>query len=130
MASQFQHRSGFAEHTGQKAVDELRRVRHLGDGNIVTSSNLTAGIDATLHVVDRFAGRATALDGARQIGSTHVGALDDPRFAPPGTPLPQSAEEARPIERFDRRQATGFERDLGWVLAPIFDGPRPATSGG
>jgi transcriptional regulator GlxA family with amidase domain len=61
----------------------LHNVRYVDDGNIVTSSNLTAGIDATLHVVDRFAGRATALDVARQIGYTQTGALDDPRFQPP-----------------------------------------------
>jgi putative intracellular protease/amidase len=61
----------------------LRNVRYVDDGNFVTSSNLTAGIDATLHVVDRFAGRATALDVARQIGYTQTGALDDPAFQPP-----------------------------------------------
>jgi len=58
-------------------------VRYFDDGNIVTSSNLTAGIDATLHVVDRFAGRATALDVARQIGYTQTAALDNPAFQPP-----------------------------------------------
>jgi transcriptional regulator GlxA family with amidase domain len=61
----------------------LRNVRYVDDGNIVTSSNLTAGIDATLHVVDRFAGRARALDVARQIGYTQTAALDDPAFQPP-----------------------------------------------
>jgi putative intracellular protease/amidase len=61
----------------------VRGVRYVDDGNIVTSTNLAAGIDATLHVVDRFAGRATALDVARQIGYTQTGALDDPRFEPP-----------------------------------------------
>src|SRR5262249_27008463 len=49
----------------------------------------TAGIDATLHVVDRVAGRATALDVARQIGYTEVGSLDDPRFDPPTNGLLQ-----------------------------------------
>ena len=61
----------------------LHNVRYVDDGNFVTSSNLTAGIDATLHVVDRFAGRATALDVARQIGYTQTGALDDAAFQPP-----------------------------------------------
>jgi transcriptional regulator GlxA family with amidase domain len=61
----------------------LQNVRYVDDGNIVTSSNLTAGIDATLHVVDRFAGRAKALDVARQIGYTQTAALDDPAFQPP-----------------------------------------------
>jgi putative intracellular protease/amidase len=61
----------------------LHNLRYVDDGNIVTSSNLTSGIDATLHVVDRFAGRAIALDVARQIGYMYTTALDDPRFAPP-----------------------------------------------
>jgi transcriptional regulator GlxA family with amidase domain len=61
----------------------LRNVRYVDDGNIVTSSNLTAGIDATLHVVDRFAGRSKALDVAREIGYTQTAALDDPNFQPP-----------------------------------------------
>ena len=65
----------------------LRNVRYVDDGNIITSSNLTAGIDATLHVVDRFAGRAAALDVARQIGYTQTGALDDPTFQPPDSYL-------------------------------------------
>jgi AraC family transcriptional regulator, transcriptional activator FtrA len=55
----------------------------MDDGNIVTSSNLAADIDATLHVIDRFAGRATALNVARQIGYTQTGALDNPAFQPP-----------------------------------------------
>ncbi|MBV9172261.1 MAG: DJ-1/PfpI family protein [Chloroflexi bacterium] len=67
----------------------LHDLRYVDDGNIVTSSNLTAGIDATLHVVDRVAGRATALEVAREIGYTQTGALDDPRFDPPGNTLPQ-----------------------------------------
>jgi transcriptional regulator GlxA family with amidase domain len=65
----------------------LHNLRYVDDGNIVTSSNLTSGIDATLHVVDRFAGRAIALDVARQIGYTQTGALDDPRFDPPDVGL-------------------------------------------
>jgi transcriptional regulator GlxA family with amidase domain len=65
----------------------LHNLRYVDDGNIVTSSNLTSGIDATLHVVDRVAGRATALDVARQIGYTQTGSLDDPRFVPPADDL-------------------------------------------
>jgi len=64
----------------------LHNVRYVDDGNIITSSNLTAGIDASLHVVDRFVGRATALDVARQIGYTQTAALDDPAFQPPSFP--------------------------------------------
>ena len=61
----------------------VRNVRYVDDGNVVTSSNLAAGMDATLHVVDRFAGRSTALDVARQIGYTRTHFLDDPRFQAP-----------------------------------------------
>jgi hypothetical protein len=57
------------------------------DGTIITSSNLTSGIDAALHVVDRFAGRATALDVARQIGYSQTRALDDPSFDAPADTL-------------------------------------------
>ncbi|MBV9172062.1 MAG: DJ-1/PfpI family protein [Chloroflexi bacterium] len=72
----------------------LHDLRYVDDGNLVTSSNLTSGIDATLHVVDRFAGRATALDIARQIGYTQTGALDDPRFDPPSDNLTQLITDA------------------------------------
>ena len=72
----------------------LHNVRYLDDGNIVTSSNLTAGIDAALHIVDRVAGRVTALDVARQIGFTHTSTLDDPRFEPPTDNLVQIATNA------------------------------------
>jgi len=61
----------------------LQDLRYVDDGAIVTSSAVSSGIDATLHVVDRLAGRATALDVAAQLGYTHTGALDDPRFDPP-----------------------------------------------
>jgi AraC family transcriptional activator FtrA len=67
----------------------LRNLRYVDDGNVVTSSNLTAGIDATLHVVDRVAGRETALRVAREIGYTQTAALDDPSFEAPGDTLPQ-----------------------------------------
>ena len=63
----------------------VRNVRYYDNGNIVTSTNLASGIDATLHVVDKLVGRSSALDVARQIGYTHTAALDDPRFEPPAT---------------------------------------------
>src|SRR5262252_7906614 len=61
----------------------LQDLRYVDDGAMVTSSAVSSGIDATLHVVDRFAGRAAALDVAAQLGYAHTGALDDPRFDPP-----------------------------------------------
>jgi transcriptional regulator GlxA family with amidase domain len=88
----------------------LHNLRYVDDGNIVTSSNLTAGIDATLHVVDRVAGRATALDVARQIGYTQTGALDDPRFDPPEDTL-----TSRVIR-------TGFEGPTQQMGVLLYDG--------
>ena len=61
----------------------LTNFRYYDDGAIVTSSALTTGLDATLHLVDRFVGRATALEVARQIGFTHTEVLDNPHFNPP-----------------------------------------------
>jgi putative intracellular protease/amidase len=60
----------------------LHNLRYVDDGNIVTASNLTSGIAGALHVVDREAGRAKALDVARQIGYTHTEVLSEPRFDP------------------------------------------------
>lgn len=85
----------------------LHDLRYVDDGNIVTSSNLTAGIDAALRVVDRFAGRATALDVARQIGYTQTGALDDPRFAAPADTLRSRAIHAA---------LSGPKRQIGVLL--------------
>ena len=69
----------------------LPNLRYVDDGALVTSSAVASGIDATLHVVDRFGGRAAALDVARQLGYTHTAALDDPRFEPPGNLRPAMA---------------------------------------
>ena len=60
----------------------LHNLRYVDDGNIVTASNLTSGIAGALHVVDREAGRAKALEVASQIGYTRTEVLDDPRFDP------------------------------------------------
>jgi transcriptional regulator GlxA family with amidase domain len=61
----------------------LRNVRYVDDGNMVTSTNLASGIDATLHVVDRFAGRAVAESVAQRIGYTGLRALDATAFLAP-----------------------------------------------
>jgi transcriptional regulator GlxA family with amidase domain len=60
----------------------LHNLRYVDDGNIVTASNLTSGIAGALRVVDREAGRAKALEVARQIGYTHTEVLDERRFDP------------------------------------------------
>jgi transcriptional regulator GlxA family with amidase domain len=47
------------------AVDETARYVDLGD--IVTSAGISAGIDMSLHLVDRLAGPALARRTARQM---------------------------------------------------------------
>jgi transcriptional regulator GlxA family with amidase domain len=55
---------------------------------MVESTTLTSGIDASLHMVDRFAGRATALEVARQIGYANTQYLDDPSWPWPSEQWP------------------------------------------
>jgi transcriptional regulator GlxA family with amidase domain len=62
------------------AVRWIRNVRYVDDGPVVMSANLGAGMDATLHVVDRFGGRAVAEEVARQIGYPTTRYLDDPSW--------------------------------------------------
>lgn len=61
-----------------------RNVRWTDNGATVTSGGITAGIDASLHVVDRLLGRAAALDVAAQLNYPHTRFLDDPAYVVPG----------------------------------------------
>jgi putative intracellular protease/amidase len=100
----------------------LRGLRYVDDGNIITSTNLTGGVDATLHVVDRLAGRAAALDVARQIGYTGTNALDDPSFTPDDSsvwPIVLNAAFARPKEQLGVRVDEGVsELALAGIIDP------------
>ncbi|MFZ4767506.1 MAG: DJ-1/PfpI family protein [Roseimicrobium sp.] len=49
------------------AVTVLDQRRWVDEGNIVTSAGISAGIDMSLHLVERFAGRELALRTARQM---------------------------------------------------------------
>jgi transcriptional regulator GlxA family with amidase domain len=73
--------TGWFERLAKSAptVRWIHDVRYVDDGPVVTSTNLGAGMDATLHVIDRFAGRAVAEEVARQIGYPTTRYLDDPR---------------------------------------------------
>lgn len=67
--------NGLAATTFHDALDELRAAapgarvvgaeRWVDCGRIVTSAGISAGIDASLHVVERLLGRETALETAR-----------------------------------------------------------------
>ena len=49
-----------------------RNTRYVDDGNIMSSSSLTSGIDATLHAVARLVGRTTADEVASSLGYPHT----------------------------------------------------------
>jgi transcriptional regulator GlxA family with amidase domain len=65
------------------AVSWMDGQRWVQDGNIVSSAGITAGMDATLHVLEERVGRGAALDVAGRIGYPHLRFLDDPSYAVP-----------------------------------------------
>ncbi len=100
----------------------MRNVRYVDDGNIITSTNLASGMDATLHVVSRLVGRSVAEDVARQIGYTHTTYLDNPRFQYPALPIGPLLENAAFSWHQDRLGVLLYdgvsELDLAGLLDP------------
>jgi AraC family transcriptional regulator, transcriptional activator FtrA len=102
-------------------------VRWYDDGNMVESTTLTAGIDATLHIVDRFAGRATALDVARQIGYANTPYLDDPSWPWPSEQWPTFQSLDDRVGSIILTAAFRPEQNVG---VPLFDGVSEAGLAG
>jgi transcriptional regulator GlxA family with amidase domain len=96
------------------SVRWIHNVRYVDDGPVLTSTNLASGMDATLHVVDRFAGRAVALAVTRQIGYPTTRYLDDARWQP------FDYTAALGIVMTNATFRAGWER-LGLVLHPGVD---------
>jgi hypothetical protein len=100
----------------------MRNVRYVDDGNIITSTNLASGVDATLHVVSRLVGRSVAEDVARQIGYTHTNYLDNPGFQYPALPIGPLLENAAFSWRQERVGVLVYdgvgEMDLAGLLDP------------
>ena len=69
--------------TRYPSVHWVRNTRYVEDGNIMSSSSLTSGIDATLHAVARLAGRTVADEVASNLRYPHTRYLDDPSYQPP-----------------------------------------------
>jgi transcriptional regulator GlxA family with amidase domain len=78
--------AGFRQRYPQ--VQWQSRVRWVDDGNIITSGTLTTGIDATLHTIERLAGRAVAERAGQALGYRHLDRLDNPatEYDPPVSP--------------------------------------------
>jgi putative intracellular protease/amidase len=64
-------------------VKLVRGVRYVEDGNLISSAGVTAGVDASLFVLQRMLGREVALDVAQQIDYPYTRFLDDPTYVPP-----------------------------------------------
>lgn len=64
-------------------VELVRGVRWTDNGRTVTSAGITAGIDASLHIVDRLLGREAALATAARLNYPHTRFLDDPSYVLP-----------------------------------------------
>jgi transcriptional regulator GlxA family with amidase domain len=65
------------------AVGWVDGRRWVQDGDVVSSAGITAGVDATLRVLEEHLGRAAAVDVAARIGYPHRRFLDDPSYAVP-----------------------------------------------
>lgn len=68
------------------AVHWVRNQRYVDDGNMVSSGAILSGVDATLHVVRRLAGRHVAERVARELAYPHLHFLDDPMYHPQPAP--------------------------------------------
>lgn len=55
-----------------------RGVRYLDDGEIAASAGITSGIDATLHMIRRFAGDKAMRRAAEAVGYSDLRYVDDP----------------------------------------------------
>lgn len=73
-------------------VEWVRQARWVDDGNIVTSSGVSAGIDMTLHVISRLFDMETARKLARE---TEYEWHSDPSWDP-FAGLPEAGPKGRP----------------------------------
>jgi putative intracellular protease/amidase len=70
------------------AVHWRSGVRWVDDRKVITSGTLSTGIDATLHTIERLAGRDVAERAGQALGYQHLDRLDDPtaEYRPPSAP--------------------------------------------
>jgi transcriptional regulator GlxA family with amidase domain len=66
--------------TSHPEVTWVHGLRYVDDGRFVSSAGVTSGVDASLHVLRRFFGRAVADETARRLGYPHTRFLDDPSW--------------------------------------------------
>ncbi|WP_025745900.1 DJ-1/PfpI family protein [Kallotenue papyrolyticum] len=104
----------------------VRGVRYLEDGNLISAAGVTAGVDGTLHVVERMIGADAARDVARQINYPHTRFLDNPSYNAPPTTL---ALLASPLTNLRLIAAplfnvflSGYRLDSDQVGVALYDG--------
>ena len=64
-------------------IELVRNVRYTDNGNTITSSGITGGIDASLYTVQKLLGKQAALKVAKQLNYPHTQFLDSPLFQVP-----------------------------------------------
>jgi AraC family transcriptional regulator, transcriptional activator FtrA len=64
-------------------VEVVRTVRYTDNGNTITSSGITGGIDASLYAIQKLLGKQAALDVATKLNYPHVQFLDSPFYQVP-----------------------------------------------
>jgi AraC family transcriptional activator FtrA len=64
-------------------IELVRNVRYTDNGNTITSSGITGGIDASLYAIQKLLGKQAALDVANKLNYSHTRFLDNPRYQVP-----------------------------------------------
>jgi AraC family transcriptional regulator, transcriptional activator FtrA len=64
-------------------IELVRNVRYTDNGNTITSSGITGGIDASLHAIQKLLGKQAALEVASKLNYPHTQFLDSPLFQVP-----------------------------------------------
>lgn len=64
-------------------IELIRNVRYTDNGNTITSSGITGGIDASLHAIQKLLGKQAALEVASKLNYPHTQFLDSPLYQVP-----------------------------------------------
>jgi AraC family transcriptional regulator, transcriptional activator FtrA len=64
-------------------IELVRNVRYTDNGNTITSSGITGGIDASLYTIQKLLGEQAALDVADKLNYPHTHFLDNPLYEVP-----------------------------------------------
>jgi AraC family transcriptional activator FtrA len=93
-------------------IELVRGVRYTDNGNTITSSGITGGIDASLYAIQKLLGKQAALEVANKLNYPHTRFLDNPRY-----PVPTQGSA-----RFLQVLNAAFDWDREEIGVYLFDG--------